>query len=269
MTRNFLLATMASSLVISLIVYVYLNSLNEESKQDELSDHEVYWTYEGEKNPNQWEPVDAAYEACERGEAQSPINIDVTNIEQQSSISEIQLQYHNATIAILNNGHTIQANVKPEGQSLTVGDKSFNLVEMHFHQPSEHQLNGKNYDMEAHLIHEDENGELAVIGLFIEEGQTNAELAPIWSILPKHHNEEILVEDSIQLQNLIPEDKSGFQYVGSLTTPPCTEGVGWFVLEKPIQMSKEQIQLFKNIFPNNHRPVQSLNDRKIYEMNLK
>ncbi|WP_235867351.1 carbonic anhydrase family protein [Priestia abyssalis] len=138
------------------------------------------------------------------------------------------------------------------------------MNENHIKEKALHQFNGEQYDMELHLVHQDANGKLAVLGVMIQEGKENEKLASVWDLLPKEETEkDISVKEPVDLQALLPEDQTSFHYNGSLTTPPCTEEVKWIVFEQPIEMSKEQIQAFQRIFPDNHRPVQPLNEREI------
>ena len=149
----------------------------------------------------------------------------------------------------------------------TVSDlegKEYKLAQFHFHTPSEHQLNGQYYDLEIHFVHKDESGNLAVLGVMIQEGRENETLEVIWNSLPKEASKKDVSEKYlIHLPALLPQNQMSFHYDGSLTTPPCTEEVRWIVFEQPIEMSKEQIKAFQQIYTNNHRPIQPLNEREI------
>lgn len=149
---------------------------------------------------------------------------------------------------------------------LVVDNKEYKLAQFHFHTPSEHQFNGQNFVMEIHLVHTDDSNQLAVLGVMIKEGTENPYLEQAWNVLPLHEDtEDVQLTETIDLMSLLPKEKDSFHYKGSLTTPPCSEDVRWIILEEPIEMSKEQIDKFHNIFPDNHRPVQPLNERKVIE----
>lgn len=224
-------------------------------------------------NSNEMLNVNSNYEACGKGTLQSPINIEVNETideEQAKKLAEqVSLNYDQAIFAVENIGHTIEANSTTLDNSLLMNDKEFKLTGIHFHSPSEHQLNGQYFDMEAQLFHESEEGELAIIGLFIESGKENAVLAEMWDEIPTDGDAAAkLLKNPVDLQQLLPENKEVYQYVGSLTAPPCTEGVNWLILEEPIEMSNEQINRFSSIFLQNNRPIQQLNDRDVYKFNL-
>ena len=153
---------------------------------------------------------------------------------------------------------------------IVVDNKEYKLVQFHFHTPSEHQFNGKNFAMELHFVHKDENNQLAGLGLMIKEGTENTYLKKAWNVLPTEKTiENVKLAEPIDLMSLLPKNKNSFRYNGSLTTPPCSEAVKWVVLKEPIEMSKEQIDKFRKIFPDNHRPVQPLNEREVYRSTLK
>ncbi|OLS37162.1 carbonic anhydrase [Alkalihalophilus pseudofirmus] len=233
-----------------------------EESQEESTEELTEWSYDGESGPEHWGHLHASYSACVDGSEQSPINIDLAEMEESQQIEEIDIQYEPASFSLVNNGHTIQKNAVDENNAITLDGQEYQLVQFHFHTPSEHQFNGEHFDMELHLVHQDINGNLAVLGVMIEEGAENEELAPAWGELPEEETEnDIALEEPINLQNLLPEDQSSFHYNGSLTTPPCTEEVKWIVFKEPIQKSAEQIQAFQEIYEENHRPVQPLNER--------
>lgn len=224
------------------------------------------WSYDEDTGPEQWGKLDNANLACTNGSEQSPINIELPQAKGNEKREDIQIQYEPTTFSLINNGHTVQANAVTESSSIVIEGNEYMLDQFHFHTPSEHQFNGENYDMELHLVHQDANGKLAVLGLMIKEGKENENLASVWEVLPQEETEkDIPVKDPIDVQALLPQDQTSFYYNGSLTTPPCTEEVTWMVFKQPIEMSNTQIQAFQEIFPDNHRPVQSLNKREIIE----
>lgn len=223
-----------------------------------------HWSYEGETGPEYWGDLDPANAVCTNGKEQSPINIEMAKTEKDDKIEKLKFNYTPTNFSLANNGHTIQGNPAAIDNSIVVDGEEYMLAQFHFHTPSEHEFNGQGFDMELHLVHKSANNELAVIGLMIKEGSNNPVLEQAWNVLPKEvTTKDVTVTEAIDLIGLLPENKQTFRYEGSLTTPPCSEEVEWIVLEQPIEMSKEQIDLFRQIFEDNHRPVQPLNDRDV------
>ncbi|KMY49679.1 carbonic anhydrase [Peribacillus loiseleuriae] len=236
----------------------------EEQKSNEV--HTAHWSYEGETGPEHWGDINPDYAACTNGKEQSPVNIEMSKVIEDEKIKDLDINYKPTGFSLSNNGHTIQANPQTLDNSIVVDNNEYKLAQFHFHTPSEHQFNGQNFDMELHLVHKDANNQLAVLGLMIKEGASNPYLEKAWNVIPTEETtEDVKLAESIDLMNLLPKDKDSFRYNGSLTTPPCSEAVKWIVLEEPIEMSKEQIDKFRKIFPDNHRPVQSLNEREVKE----
>lgn len=232
-------------------------------KTEHRQHHESKWSYEGEKGPANWASLSDEYADC-GGKMQSPI--DIIAALQTPGLKALTLKYEEQiSTKVINNGHSLQMNVVP-GSTWLLDGLEFELLQFHFHCPSEHKVDGKAFPMEAHLVHAID-GKIAVIGLFFAEGAENAVLAKFMSSLPTHVDAENDVDVTYNPLNLLPADKSYYHYVGSLTTPPCTEGVQWYVMKKPIEASAEQIAKFSEIMPpNNARPVQPLNGRPIKEM---
>lgn len=266
--RNLMLSSLTLSIFFAIAGYIAFESIENETKANtELTEQQVYWSYEEGTVSEAQVGLDSGYKACAKGEAQSPINIETANIEAINKVEDVAINYDEASFSLLNDGYTIKAIAETKNNSIIISGEDFKLTEIHFHNPSEHQLEGSHHEMEAHLVHKNNEGELAVVGLFIENGEMNSVLSDIWALLPKEVTESyIAVDDPINLVNLLPAQLNIFQYIGSLTTPPCTEGVQWYIIEQPIQMSSEQILQFTNIFSNNSRPIQSINDRKVYEL---
>jgi carbonic anhydrase len=228
--------------------------------------HQTHWSYEGKTGPEHWGELDPTFSTCANGTAQSPINIEDPAIKEIEESEKITIDYQPTTFTLMNNGHTIQANAKTANNSIILDGTAYKLVQLHFHTPSEHQLDGKNFDMELHLVHKSDKGNLAVVGVMIKEGKENKALSDIWANMPKKEtNKDIELNKEVDVRSLLPDDQDSFLYNGSLTTPPCTEGVQWIVLEDSIEMSKEQIAAFRTIFPDDHRPVQPLNNREVTE----
>ncbi len=222
------------------------------------------WTYEGETGPTHWEELGF----IEGGNEQSPINIVTSEVLPVGAPWEETISYSPTTFKMFNNGHTVEAVAETENNTVTIDNETYTLEQFHFHTPSEHQINGENADMELHLVNKDEEGNIAVLGVLINEGAENAELAKMWSSLPaKVTSEEEATEitEQIDPMMLLPTDRTKYEYSGSLTTPPASEHVKWFVFAQPIEMSKAQIEQFQTLFKDDHRPVQPINDRDVYQ----
>ena len=220
-----------------------------------------HWSYEGEESAAHWGMQSSAYMACEAGSHQSPINISMPRHAQRQE--RFVFHYQSGLVRALDNGHTIQVNLPP-GNELHFNGRTYDLSQFHFHDPSEHHVDGRTYPMEIHLVHQDRMGHVVVIGLLVETGSPNQSLADIWAMLPMRAG-ELSAEHPFNPQDLIPPDTHHFSYHGSLTTPPCTEGVHWIVLRDPISMSAQQVAQFISIIGRNARPVQLLHGRRVQE----
>jgi carbonic anhydrase len=219
-----------------------------------------HWGYSGHAGPEHWGELQEAFGTCNTGNRQSPIDIKIDQLV-PANLSEIQFDYQPISPQMLNNGHTIQVNYA-KGSRITVGGEQYELAQFHFHTPSENTVNGKAYDMEMHLVHKNAKGELAVVGVFFQSGSQNAELDKLWRQLPEKAGEQkTLADTSLSAANLLPQDRSYAHFNGSLTTPPCSENVNWFVIREPLQASAEQISRISTIMGHNARPVQNLNKR--------
>jgi carbonic anhydrase len=228
------------------------------------------WHYEGDEGPAHWGTISAKFASCLSGRAQSPIDIVAPArratpdaIVLKFAPTSLRIVHHDHVADVVNNGHTIQVNYS-EGDRLTVGGRAYQLVQYHFHAPSEHTVNGKQFPMEMHLVHTNAEGQLAVIGVLIVEGAHNAAFDPIWANLPVTKDVENHLEHvKVDVDALLPKARTTYRYEGSLTTPPCSEGVKWFVMTTPIALSKAQIGAFTALFHGNNRPVQPLNGRPV------
>ncbi len=221
--------------------------------------HAPHWGYEGEGGPEKWGHMSSDFKACSEGRTQSPIDLSNATPE---ALSEIKFNYKASKLNVVNNGHTVQVNYDG-GSSIEVDGSEYKLVQFHFHTPSEHTVDGKSYGNEMHLVHKNDKGELAVVGVLIDKGTENAAYKAIWSNLPAKANDKKSADVDINASELLPGEKSYFTYAGSLTTPPCSESVKWIVLKSPIQMSEAQIAEIQKIMHKNNRPVQKLHDRKL------
>ncbi len=220
--------------------------------------HDAPWGYEGAKGPENWGELDPTYSACSEGMQQSPIDLAGSV---RAQLPAINTNYVSGPLRIINNGHTIQCNC-PEGSTLSLEGKTYQLKQFHFHAPSEHQVNGIAFDMEIHFVHAAEDGSLAVLGLMVRQGGANKGLSSIVEGMPATVGEEVEVPGvNFWPASLLPRERTHYRYFGSLTTPPCSEIVTWLVLKTPVQASAAQIAAFKTAFTNNARPVQPRNRR--------
>ncbi|MFN8374656.1 MAG: carbonic anhydrase [Anaerolineae bacterium] len=219
-----------------------------------------HWTYEGEEGPEHWGDLSADFALCSTGRAQSPIDISEP---QAVNLADIAFNYQSSALSIFNNGHTIQVNYD-EGSSITYNETVYNLVQFHFHHPSEHTLNGESFAMELHFVHRSAEGSLAVVGVLLRQTESaNEAYASIFDNLPAEAGTPQPTELTIDANSLLPSERLYFTYNGSLTTPPCTQGVRWLVLQTPVDISAEQAEAFAHLFELNARPVQPLNTRDL------
>ena len=240
------------------------NGAKKEAITQSDEGHTAHESYKGESEHRG--DIDPIYARCVNGKEQSPINIETLHVVKDKYITDPTINYKPTVFSLSNDGHTIQATPSTLDNSIVVNNKEYMLTQLHFHTPSEHQFNGNNFDMELHFLHMDANYQLVVLGLMIKEGKTNSYLKNAWNVIPREKTtEDVKLKEPIDLMNLLPKEKDSFQYNGSLTTPPCSEGVKWVILKEPIEMSKEQIDTFREIFFYNNRPVQPLNEREVKE----
>ena len=228
-----------------------------------------HWTYTGNCGPEFWHTLNPKYAIAKEGVQQSPINLEDAK---ESKGVDIKYSYNDSPIEIINNGHTIQVNYAP-GSTLTAAGKEYELKQFHFHTPSEHTIENAHTQMECHLVHQNlATKELAVLGLFIKAGAHNDIIDDVWENLPpklkrgKGHGEPqvVSIPKTINVADLLPLEKTLYRYSGSLTTPPCSEGVYWLLLKEPIEFDKNQIRTFKKLFRFNNRPTQPLHERDIW-----
>ena len=233
---------------------------NKTKKKVVLYTETVCWGYEAENGPDVWGQLSPEYRLCSAGIHQSPI--DIVN-PTPAKLSPIIFNYQSTSLNIRNTGNTIEV-VYPAGSWIEIDGTKYHLLQFHFHAPSEHTVVGNLYDMEMHLVHKSEDGTLAVIGVLIESGNTNTAFTPFWHYLPSAPGEsEQIKEVILNASDLLPSTKHAYRYIGSLTTPPCSENVKWFVLTTPVEMAHSQIAAFKAILYGNNRPPQPLNDREL------
>jgi len=225
------------------------------------SGHGPHWSYDGATGPEHWGELSPAFKVCQLGLEQTPI--DLTTAVQGSS-DPVALDYRALPVRIINNGHTIQVDAD-SGCSCTIGGASYQLVQFHFHHPSEHLLDGRAFAMEVHFVHKSTDGALAVIGVFVEPGAYNSSLQLILDQMPQSSGSHVTLAGVLDPGGLLPISHAFFRYRGSLTTPPCSEGLTWTVFRNPIEASPDQIRQFAALFPNNSRPVQPRHRRFLIE----
>jgi carbonic anhydrase len=216
-----------------------------------------HWSYEGAEGPEHWGELRADFKVCQLGLEQTPVDLVGGTRGDPGSVT---YDYRPLPLRIINNGHTIQVNAD-SGSFCVIGGMRLDLLQFHFHHPSEHLLSGKNVDLECHLVHRSASGALAVSGIFIRRGAHNAALTSLFDVMPAKEGPEIKVAGTIDIAAIVPGEGGYFRYMGSLTTPPCSEGLTWTVYKQPIEASPAQIQQFAALFPNNARPVQNRNRR--------
>ena len=223
-----------------------------------------HWSYEGDTGPQAWGKLKPDFSLCTIGKRQSPINIE-DNATLQGPAEPLQFHYRASGASVVNNGHTIQVDMLGEN-FITVRGSDYKLVQLHFHHPSEERVNFKSFAMVAHLVHKNADGQLAVVAVLLEPGAANPVINTVWTYMPLDAGDRVrMPAELLDPSGLLPQDQRYYQFLGSLTTPPCTEGVLWMVLKTPSAISREQIKLFSQLFPNNARPLQPLNNRPVRE----
>jgi carbonic anhydrase len=247
--------------IFSILFLIFnLNSVQAQNK------NEVFG-FEGGTSPMDWgeivEFLRLDLHLCRQGTNQSPINIKLKHKIPGIDEKKLVTHYFSTPIRIINNGHTIHLNYN-SGSKVYWRKIPFELIQFHFHAPSEHTINQNQFDMEMHLVHKNKNNEFLVIGVFLKEGKHNKNIQKIWDRISNIKNEEKIYHDVIfNVKSLLPPKIKYLHYLGSLTTPPCLENVNWFIIENPVDISKDQIKYFKNFITHNARPTQKLNKRII------
>jgi carbonic anhydrase len=221
-----------------------------------------HWGYAGAESPEHWGQLSADFKTCQIGMEQTPIDLD--NGVRAQFDKPLSLDYKPVAGKIINNGHTIQVNLE-KGCSCMIEGTSYDLLQFHFHHPSEHLVSGKPWQMEVHLVHKAPDGGIAAIGVFMREGTENSLLAPVFDGMPLAAGGEKALPAALDASGLFPSKRGYYRYMGSLTTPPCSEGLTWTVFKEPIEVSGDQIRKFASLFPNNARPVQNRNRRFLLE----
>lgn len=220
-----------------------------------------HWEYSGEAGPAKWASLTPEYGQC-AGSNQSPVNLSGLV---KADLEPLQFHYQAGGNSVTNNGHTVQVDYAP-GSTLELDGMHFTLKQFHFHAPSENLIQGKSYPLEGHLVHVNDQGELAVVAVMFEPGSANSALGRAWTSLPAKAGEQHQLKEPVSAEQLLPAKRDYYRFSGSLTTPPCSEGVRWLVMKQPVQVSQAQIDAFKAVMhhPNN-RPVQPLHGRLVLQ----
>lgn len=222
-----------------------------------------HWGYEGEGAPGAWGSLKPEFATCANGTRQSPIDIRGGI---RVDLEPIQFDYRPVSFQVVDNGHTVQANLAP-GNSIVVGGRRYELLQFHFHRPSEESINGRRFEMVAHLVHKDADGKLAVVAVLMDQGKAHPMVQLVWNSLPLEQSETVQSPAPMDMNLMLPDDRRYYTYMGSLTTPPCSEGVRWMVLKQPATLSPDQAAIFARLYPMNARPVQQAGGRLIKESN--
>jgi carbonic anhydrase len=225
----------------------------------------LHWTYEGEEGPAHWGDLSAEFAACKTGTSQTPIDLVTKKAEAAKKPAPLAFGYAKMPLKLKNNGHTVQVDA-PDGATLTAAGDSWSLVQFHFHTPSEHSVDGKLADGEIHFVHKNAKGQLAVVGVMLKKGKENKALAPVWDAMPTEVTKDAKAIEgkTVDVSPLLSTKGGYYTYAGSLTTPPCSEGVTWIVLATPVEISPEQIKKFHEAtHGDTNRPVQPLGSRVV------
>ena len=230
------------------------------------TDHELWagllpsrWDYAGVNGPDAWSRLSPEYAKCSSGSRQSPIDIRggiAVDLE------PIQFDYRPSDFSVIDNGHTVEVDVAP-GNAITVSGHRYELKQFHFHRPSEERVDGRQFDMVVHLVHEDAQGHRAVVAVLLDRGSAQPVVQAVWNDLPLEKGVAAPGTVKLDLAQLLPADRRYYTYMGSETTPPCSEGVLWMVMQRPVQISPEQLSIFARLYPMNARPIQAADGRLI------
>jgi carbonic anhydrase len=223
------------------------------------AEEDVHWTYSGERGPEHWGELSDAFATCKEGKSQSPIDIvDPIDVE----LDPIAFSYRGSTTAVTNNGHTLQIDVGRDNV-MEVGGQSFKLLQFHLHSPSEHRIDGELFALETHFVHQNDRGQLAVVAILFRQGDRSRAMATIGAAAPEKVGTSKPLDTRIANLEIVPENKGYYRYSGSLTTPPCTEGVLWLVLESIGSACREQVANFVRIIGEDARGPQPLHGRRV------
>ncbi len=221
------------------------------------------WAYAGVGGPHEWGGLRADFALCGKGQRQSPIDIRGGF---SVDLAPVRFAYRVSPFWVVDNGHTVQARIAA-GNFVELDGRRYELQQLHFHRPSEERIDGRQFEMSLHLVHKDAEGRLAVVALLLERGPAHPAVQMVWNSLPLEKHQERAAYQAIDLESLLPADRGYYHYMGSLTTPPCSEGVQWVVMRHPVPVAADQIELFARIYPMNARPLQAAGGRRILQSN--
>jgi carbonic anhydrase len=224
---------------------------------------DVHWGYQGKEGPDNWGNLSQEFATCKLGQQQAPIDIPTKSAGKATAA--IKTNYKASAGEVINNGHTIQVAL-PDAGGANLSGVDYQFLQMHFHAPGEEKVDGQSYPFNAHLVHKSADGKLAVIGVFFKEGAENATLKDVFAQMPAKEGKATL-KGKVDPSGMLPKSLAYYSYAGSLTTPPCSEGVTFYILKTPMEMSKAQLEQFKKLYPMNARPTFPLNGRKVTETN--
>lgn len=234
-------------------------ALSPQNKDDSEHGHAKHWSYHGETGPENWGSLNKAWAMCDHGKNQSPVDL---KFRKPRTDKKVVFNYQESDWSVVDNGHTIQINFTP-GNFVMIDNVKYDLVQAHFHSPSEHTIAGRSYHMEAHFVHKNSAGELAVLGVMFNEGKnSHPALTEVWSQIPKEKNTPVAGSKKVNPKVFFPNRPTFYSYNGSLTTPPCTEGVQWVVFNTPMALSAGQLKTFNTYYLGTNRPIQSMHDRQ-------
>lgn len=229
---------------------------------EERSHSAPHWSYEGQAGPTYWPRLSPEYSACGIGKLQSPIDIP-SGAARDSRLDSIEFDYETTPLRVIDNGHSVQVNFGP-GSEMRIGALRYDLKQLHFHMPSEERIDGKRYPMVVHMVHKNKEGRIAVVAVLLEEGRENRFFASVLRFAPLDKGvERTVLYRPVNALNILPVQRSYYAFAGSLTTPPCSEGVSWYVLQHPVQVSRTQLDAFSRLYHDNARPTQPLNGRLV------
>jgi carbonic anhydrase len=219
------------------------------------------WGYEGANGPEAWGRLRPEFSLCAKGQRQSPIDLrDGFRVD----LEPVRFDYRPSGFSVIDNGHTVQANVA-SGNTIEVLGRRYELKEFHFHRPSEERIDGKAFDMSAHLVHRSADGHAAIVAVLLQQGSAQPVVQTVWNSLPLEKGLDQPASSTIDLGQFLPEDRRYYVYMGSLTTPPCSEGVLWIVMKQPVGVAADQVELFSRLYPMNARPLQPSVGRMVKE----
>ena len=248
-----------TALCIRIVCCAFILIVNS-AAQEQHPEH--VWDYGDERGPSHWGDLKPEFAACKNGHHQSPI--DIRNAK-KAALPPIRFEYKPSPLHIIDNGHTVMVNYRT-GSFIWVGHKKYELKQFHFHRPSEEKINGKSFDMTVHLVHADKDGKLAVVAVLLQKGEDSPLVRELWTDLPKEKDKEEFFDNvQIDLSRILPTDRGYYTFSGSLTTPPCSEDVTWYVLKHPTTISPEEIQRFSQLYRDDARPTQPLYGRTVLE----